>query len=175
MSNQFSSGAAVVDGEVSKDWVSAQYDDEVYPLGTRRVQLADEVNAANSTHYGDRTWVFVYNDEASADFAEGDCIQLDTDYAPFHGIKSAASGLTKGRVLGIAGGALAAGKYGWIVQNGICEVNTDGSVGAGELLTSHTSGQVSEMGSAEEASVFGTAFEGDSGSAAKITAIIYLP
>ena len=173
MSNVFATGGAIVDGEASKDWVSAQYDDEVYPLGTRRVQSADEVNAANSTHYGDRTWVFIYNDGTA--LVEGDCVQLDTDYAPFHGIKSAASGLTKGRVLGIAGGALAAEKYGWIIQNGICEVNTDGSVGAGELLTSHTSGQVSEMGSAEEASVFGTAFEGDSDSPAKITAIIYLP
>lgn len=173
MSNQFSSGAAVVDGAASKDWPLATYDSEVYPLGTRRVQSADEVNAANSTHYGDRTWVFVYNDGVA--FVEGDCIQLDTDYAPFHGIKSAASGLTKGRVLGVAGGALAAEKYGWIIQNGMCEVNTDGTVAAGELLTSHTSGQVSEMGSAEEASVFGTSFETDSGSPAKITAIIYLP
>ena len=100
---------------------------------------------------------------------------LDTDYAPFHGIKSTTSGLTKGRVLGIAGHAIAAGSYGWIVQQGICEVNTDGTVAAGELLTSHGSGQVSEMGSAEEAGVFGTAYETDGGSASKITAMIYLP
>ena len=160
-------------GTVKTDALSTTYTSEVYSLGTRYVQPADEVNAANSTHYGDRTWVFIYNDGTA--LVEGDCVQLDTDYAPFHGIKSAASGLTKGRVLGIAGGAIPAGEYGWIIQNGICEVNTDGTVGAGELLTSHTSGQVSEMGSDEEASVFGTAFEGDSDSPAKITAIIYLP
>jgi len=162
-------------GTVKTDLITQTYTDEVYALGSRYIQSPDENNAANSTHYGEKRWVFVYNDEASDDFAEGDCIQLDTDYAPFHGIKSAASGLTKGRVLGIAGHAIPAGQYGWIVQQGICEVNTDGSVAAGELLTSHTSGQVSEMGSAEEASVFGTAYETDSGSAAKITAMIYLP
>ena len=159
---------------VKTDAITQTYTSEVYPLGSRYIQSPDENNAANSTHYGEKRWVFVVNKDTAA-FAEGDCIMLNTDYAPFNGIKSTTSGLTKGRVLGIAGHAIAAGSYGWIVQQGICEVNTDGTVGAGELLTSHGSGQVSEMGSAEEAGVFGTAFEADSGSAAKITAMIYLP
>ena len=62
MGNPFSSGADVVDGASSKDWPLAVYDTAVYPVGTRRVQQADEVTAANSTHYGDREWIFVYND-----------------------------------------------------------------------------------------------------------------
>tara|TARA_R100001086_G_scaffold75575_5_gene36632 strand:+ start:10662 stop:11210 length:549 start_codon:yes stop_codon:yes gene_type:complete len=182
MSNQFSSGASVVDGEVSKDWPLSQYDDEVYPLGTRRVQLADEVNAANSTHYGDREWVFVYNDETSTDFAEGDLIKIDTTsatvserYAPFHGILSNAAATSAGLMLGVAGGAIAAGKYGWVVSRGVCEAKGDGSVNQGESIVSHTSGQVDTMASGEEAAIIGVALEDDGSAGDKFTVKVFIP
>ena len=57
-------------GTVKTDALSTTYTSEVYPVGTRYVQKADEVNAASSSHYGDREWIFVYNDEASTAFAE---------------------------------------------------------------------------------------------------------
>jgi len=180
MSNQFSSGAAVVDGEVSKDWVSAQYDDEVYPVGTRRVQLADEVNAANSTHYGDREWIFVYNDEASADFAEGDVIMLDnSDYQPYHGLKSTAT-LHKFRILGVAGGTISAGKYGWIVASGVCEVTCDGGVAQGDRIVAHasTAATADTLTLNADATtdnlecVFGMALEADGSAGSKATCII---
>jgi len=179
MSNQFSSGAAVVDGLASKDWPLAQYDNEVYPVGTRRTQLADEVQAQNSTHYGDREWIFVYNDDAT-DFATGDVIMLDnSDYQPYHGLKSTAT-LHKFRILGVAGGAIAAGKYGWIVASGVCEVTCGGSVNQGDRIVSHssTAAQAESLTIATSASadnlecVFGMALEADGSAGTKATCII---
>lgn len=138
MSGTFSSGASVVDGAVGKDWPAATYSFEAYPVGTRRVQKADEVTAANSTHYGDREWIFVYNDDSSA-FAEGNVIMLDnSDYAPFHGLLSTAT-LHVYRILGVAGGAIAAGEYGWIIAKGAGEVQCDGGVAQGDRLVAHAS------------------------------------
>ena len=140
MAGSFKSGGNVVDAAAAKDWTSSVYDTEQYPLGTRRVQQADEVNAANSTHYGDREWVFVYNDEASTAFAEGNVIMLDnSDYAPFHGLLSTAT-IHRHRILGVAGAALAAGKYGWIITKGVGEVQCDGGVNQGDRIVSAASG-----------------------------------
>ena len=170
MGNQFSSGADVVDGAASKDWPSAVYDTAVYPVGTRRVQQADEVNAANSTHYGDREWIFVYNDEASTAFAEGNVIMLDnSDYQPFHGLLSTAT-IHRHRMLGVAGGALAAGKYGWIIAKGVCEVQCDGGVNQGDRIVSAASGVADSIVVNADATtdtlecVIGMALEADAGS-----------
>ena len=176
MSNQFSSGADVADGLTSKDWPLAQYDHEVYPLGTRRTQLADEVNAQNSTHYGDRDWVFIFNDEASTAFTTGDLVSIDTgDHAPFHGIVSAAAATDAGEILGFAGGNIAAGKYGWVVTRGVCEAKGDGGVSRGESIVSHTSGQVDTMGSGEEAAIIGVALEDDGSAGDKFTVKVFIP
>ena len=181
MGNQFFTGADVVDGELSKDWPSAVYDTAVYSVGTRRMQQADEVNAANSTHYGDREWIFVYNDEASTAFAEGDVLFLDSDYAPYHGILSTTT-LHAHRVLGVAGGALAAGKYGWIVAKGVCEVGAVSSVAQGDRLVSAAAANATTLTLNADATtdnlecVFGMALEANSGSTGdKITAIISMP
>lgn len=179
MSNVFATGSSVVDQVDAVSPFASQYDDEVYPVGTRRVQSADEVNAANSTHYGDREWVFVYNDDAT-DFAEGDVIMLDnSDYQPYHGLKSTAT-LHKFRILGVAGGALAAGKYGWIVTSGVCEVTCGGSVNQGDRIVSHssTAAQAESLTINTSATtdnlecVFGMALEADSSAGSKATCII---
>jgi hypothetical protein len=181
MGNQFFTGADVVDGVASKDWPSAVYTTAVYPVGTRRMQQADEVTAANSTHFGDREWIFVYNDEASTAFAEGDVLFLDSDYAPYHGILSTTT-LHVHRVLGVAGGALAAGKYGWIVAKGVCEVGAVSSVAQGDRLVSAASANATTLTINADATtdnlecVFGMALEANSGSTGdKITAIISMP
>lgn len=181
MSNQFSSGASVVDGAVGKDWPSATYSSESYPLGTRRVQQADEVTAANSTHYGDREWIFVFNDEASTALAEGDVLFLDSDYAPYHAILSTTT-LHVHRVLGVAGGAIAAGEYGWIVAKGVCEVGAVSSVAQGDRLVSAADANATTLTLNADATtdnlecVFGMALEANSGSTGdKITAVISMP
>jgi len=137
------------------DAISVVYDDERYPLGSRRIQTPQEVKAADSTHVGPRTWVFVYNDEASTAFAQGDLILLDTDYAPWNGIVCGTAAVVKGRILGIAGHAIAAGSYGWIVRSGNCEAKGDGSVAQGDALASHTSGQVDTLDSTTAAELMG--------------------
>tara|TARA_R110002110_G_scaffold18524_3_gene77744 strand:+ start:12797 stop:13315 length:519 start_codon:yes stop_codon:yes gene_type:complete len=167
-------------GQVKTDAVSDTYTSEVYPVGTRYVQPADEVNAANSTHYGDREWIFVYNDEAATAFAEGDVIMLDNgDYAPYHGLLSTAT-LHKFRVLGVAGHAIAAGSYGWIVAKGVCEVSCDGGVAQGDRLVSSANADADTVVVNADATtdtlecVFGMALEADAGGSAgdKATAII---
>ena len=123
---------------VKTDAIDATYTYEAYAVGTRYVQPADEVTAANSTHYGDREWIFVYNDDSSA-FAEGNVIMLDnSDYAPFHGLLSTAT-LHVHRILGVAGHAIAAGSYGWIIAKGAGEVQCDGGVAQGDRLVAHAS------------------------------------
>ena len=163
-------------GQVKTVAISDTYTSEVYPLGPEFVQSADENLAANATHYGPKTWVFVYNDEASTAFAEGDLVSIDTgDYAPFHGIVSAAAATTAGLILGVAGHAIAAGSYGWIVKKGICEAKGDGSVNQGEAIVSHTSGQVDTIGSSEEVAIIGIALENDGSAGDLFTVKINIP
>ena len=166
---------------VKTDAIDTTYTTEAYALGTRYVQPADENNAANSTHYGEKTWVFVYNDDTSA-FAEGDVLFLDnSDYAPYHGILSTTT-LHVHRVLGVAGGAIAAGKYGWIVVRGVCEVGAVSSVAQGDRLVSAASANATTLTLDADATtdnlecVFGMALEANGGSTGdKITAVISMP
>ena len=181
MSGTFTTGGNIVDGEDAKDWTSSVYDDEQYPVGTRRIQQADDVTAANSTHYGDREWIFVYNDETSTDFAEGDVLFLDSDYAPYHAILSTTT-LHVHRVLGVAGGAIAAGKYGWIVVKGVCEIGAVSTVAQGDRLVSAASANATTLTRNADATVdnlgcvFGMALEENTGSTGdKITAVISMP
>ena len=170
-------------GTVKTDAITTAYDSAVYPVGTRYVQPADEVTAANSTHFGDREWIFVFNDEATTAFAEGDVIMLDnSDYAPYNGLLSTAT-LHQHRILGVAGGAIAAGKYGWIIAKGVGEVKCDGGVVAGDRLVAHasTAGIADTVVLNADATtdnlecVFGMALEADAGSSAgdKATALIH--
>jgi len=168
-------------GTVKTDAISTAYDFEAYPLGTRYVQPADEVTAANSTHYGDREWIFVYNDEASTALAEGDVLFLDSDYAPYHAILSTTT-LHVHRVLGVAGHAIAAGKYGWIVAKGVCEVNTHADVAQGDRLVSTSDANATTLTLDANATtdnfecVFGMALEANtSTTGTPITAVISMP
>lgn len=106
--------------------------------------------------FGTQTWVYVFNDDAAGQWAVGELIQLDTDYALYHGIQSATGALAKLRVLGAAQHAIAAGSYGFILQKGRGTVNGDGNLNAqGEMMVSRASGRAGEMAAGEEASVFG--------------------
>ena len=158
------------------DAISDTFTDERYALGTLRFQTAEENKAANASHIGPKVWVFVYNDEASTAFAEGDLISIDTgDYAPYHGILSAAAATPAGAILGVAGHAIAAGSYGWIVKEGICECKGDGSVAQGEAIVSHTSNQVDTMASDEEEAVIGVALENDGSAGDLFTCKVFIP
>lgn len=158
------------------DEITATFTDERYPLGAIRFQNASDNKAGNASHIGPKYWVFVFNDEASTAFAEGDLISIDTgDYAPYNGIVSAAAATVAGAILGVAGHAIPAGSYGWIVKQGITECKGDGSVAQGEAIVSHTSGQVDTMGSGEEAGIIGVALEADGSAGDLFTCKVFIP
>ena len=163
------------------DPITTTYTKKVYPLGTTFVQSPDENNKANSTHYGEKTWVFVYNDEASTAFAEGDVLFLDSDYAPYNAILATTT-LHVHRVLGVAGHAIAAGSYGWVVVKGVCEVGAVSTVAQGDRLVSAASANATTLTLNADATtdnlecVFGMALEANGGSTGDlITAVIAMP
>ena len=157
------------------DEITATFTDERYPLGAIRFQNADDNKAANATHIGPKYWVFVFNDDVSA-FAQGDLISIDTgDYAPYEGLISAAAATVAGAILGVAGHAIAAGSYGWVVKQGVTECKGDGSVAQGDAIVSHTSGQVDTMADGEEEAVIGVALEADGSVGELFTCKVFIP
>ena len=84
------------------------YTYEAYPLGTLRYQSPGEVFRANNTHFGERTWVFVHNDEGGS-LVVGDIIEMGNDagngtsgYSPYRAVQSNTSPALHYRTLGVA-------------------------------------------------------------------------
>ena len=127
------------------DDITATYTDERYRLGTLRDQPIDEVIGAvpSPAAEGDRTWIFVFNDEAATAFAQGTALERDTaDYNDWDAIINATDLTLAVQVIGASQAAITAGRYGWIGRRGFFEAISDGSVTAGEaILTSATNGQ----------------------------------
>lgn len=127
------------------DEVTATYTDERYRLGTLRDQPIDEVIAGvpSPAAEGDRTWVFVFNDEAATAFAQGTALERDTaDYNDWDAIVATTNLTPAARVPGVAAGAFTAGRYGWIGRRGTFEAIGDGTIDAGDhVLTSATDGR----------------------------------
>lgn len=78
---------------------------------------------------GLKTWVYVYNDEASDGFTAGMLIQRDAATATYDGIISTGA-VSCERILGVAQHAIAAGSYGFILKRGIGTILCDGNVTA---------------------------------------------
>lgn len=127
------------------DDITATYTDERYRLGTLRDQPIDEVVAGvpSPAAEGDRTWVFVFNDEAATAFAQGTALERDTaDYNDWDAIVNATDLTLAVQVIGASQAAVTAGRYGWAGRRGSFEGISDASVSAGEaVLTSATNGQ----------------------------------
>jgi len=151
--------------QVKTDALSTVYDDEVYPLGSTFVQSADEVVAANSSHEGDRVWVFV---KANAELTLNEVVARVAGTSAWTGTEAGASS-TYSEVLGVADHTIASGKYGWIIRRGCCEVEADGSSTQGVDQMTVASGQVSDMTSGLEARVIGNALDTDAGAGTLIT------
>lgn len=99
------------------------------PVGTTRFLTADQVagravNTSGDVFTGEQVWMFVYNDEASTAWAEGDVIIRDTTtVGGYDGILHAgASVVARHRILGVAQFPIAAGSWGWILRKGIGNV-----------------------------------------------------
>lgn len=88
------------------------------PLGFEYHEPADTTNG-----YGERVWVYVFNDEAANPFAVGHCVYRDPSVTTedFWGglITPATIHQARLMVIGIAQHAIAAGSYGFILKRGI--------------------------------------------------------
>ena len=130
--NQFKS--AVLGGASFGD----TYTTEQYPLGTIRVQLADEVAAATHTDgttalglKGDRTWMFV---QAGVAVEAYDCCVKNAIATPLVVKPTVGAGDIDYTVSGIAQNAIAVSSYGWIVIRGECVVKGAAGITAGQYL-----------------------------------------
>lgn len=112
---------------------------QVYPLGERRTERSVTVKAGNSTHVGDREWIYI---KANANLAAGNVVQRD-DAVAFQGELGTTSAKTP-RVLGVAQHAIASGSYGWIVRRGVCEV-LSGGVTASTVIVAAGSGKAIDV------------------------------
>jgi len=144
---------------------AATYTTEQYPLGTLAIQQADEVVAANSTHEGDRVWVFV---KATGALSANKVVARVVGASAWAGTTAGASS-TYQEVLGVADHAIAINSYGWIIRRGCCEVTADGSSTQAVDQMTVASGEVSDMTSGLEARVIGNALDTDTGSSTVIS------
>jgi len=148
LGNQFTSAAL---GGTS---FSETYTSEQYPLGTLRVEPADEVVAANSSHAGDRVWVFV---KANVELTVNEVVSRVVGTAAFLGTEGVVAN-TYSEVLGVANHTIAAASYGWVIS---------ASQGVDQMCVA--SGRVSDMTSGLEARVIGNALDTDAGAGSLIT------
>ena len=134
------------------DPITTTYTAEVYPLGTRYVQPADEVVAALHTNgttalglQGPRTWVFV---RATVALAAYDCVlqnDVTVTKSRYNVRPCAEAGAASLRVMGVAQHAIAITNYGWIVCDGQVVVKGAAGITMGLFLDTHTtSGMVDD-------------------------------
>ena len=157
------------------DLITEIYADERYKLGTERVETPQEVNAADSTHYGSRTWVFVKTTSALVKGEVVTPLAGTGALTPFTVVEATAAVAPKLIVQGVAQHEITVAEpYGWIVKRGMCEVLCDGGVtGRASIVTSSTAGQVVNMAATnQEDAVIGVALEDDTGAATLVTAIV---
>ena len=152
--NMFTTGSDVANGTAATTGFSSTYTTEQYALGTRRVQMADEVVSGITTSTpagtdltgnekgtgnsgvdrdknfslleGDRRWLFIKC--AGVAIKAGDVVIRDSG-TPFTGRPCAADASTKAVLLGVADNAIAIGSYGWVITKGCAVVRTDTSGG----------------------------------------------
>lgn len=129
----------------------------IMPLGT----ILKRTNPSYPNR-GEEEWVYVYNDEASTDFAQGNCIMRDAATPTCDGILSTGA-VASTRVLGVAQHAIPAGYYGFILKRGLGKVLCDGNVTANSPITPDSSGEVTDLVANSEYCVIGTALATDAG------------
>lgn len=104
-----------------------------FPLGhvliepaSRSPNTLNGVGTALPANSGERKWVYVFNDEASTAFAQGEVVIRDPSAATHdaYGAIQAASGTVYSRLqtIGVAQFAIAAGSYGFVLADGVGEI-----------------------------------------------------
>jgi hypothetical protein len=150
LGNQFTSAA--LDGTS----FSTVYDDEQYPLGTLRLESADDVVAADSTHAGDRVWIFV---KITTAVAANLVVLHDASAGLFNGLIAGTTAAAS--VLGVTNHAIGTGKYGWVIRRGCAEATADGTgITAEAAIMTAASGEVTDQTGSTEARIIGMAVDG---------------
>lgn len=136
--------------------ITAADTNALYPIGSVYVEPADEVVAANSTHEGDRVWVYVKG--GANGITANSVVARDVGASAFLGSDGAATS-TAMDVLGISAYAIATDSYGWIVRRGCVEADAL-SITAGEDIVPAANGEVNDTGGAgAEDHVIGSALD----------------
>jgi hypothetical protein len=144
---------------------SVVYSGETYPVGSCRVQPAAEVTDADASLVGDRVWMFVQADANG--FLANDLLKRAVNSRSYAASKSPAAADTELiNLIGVAGHAIAANQYGWIIVKGECVVKTAG-VAAGNNITSSGvtagTGIPASGGATDSFAVFGRALTATNG------------
>lgn len=166
---------------VKTEALSTVYSAEVYNLGTKYVQKADEVAAGGSgvntatvltaaqklMLAGERTWVFI---KSTGTIAAGDLVKRTADTDAYAGQQDNSSEGSKYDMLGVADHAIASGSYGWIICKGAAVVQAEAGVAAGERVSSdgdNTAGEVDTWtdGAGNSENIVGIALETESSGA----------
>jgi len=94
---------------------------QLHPLGTTVVEPATQ--GGTRANQGEKTWIYVKNEESSAAFAVGTAVVRDPSAAGndwYGGVLSPATAhAAQVLVLGVSQHAIAAGSYGFILRNGV--------------------------------------------------------
>jgi len=177
--NQFTSGGDVANGVLAQAGFSDTHATEVYPLGTVRTQLADEVasgvtgtiatgtgnsgvdrdvNFALLT--GDREWIFI---KATVEIVAG----MTAEFVPSSGAYNARPATldeNDPRLLaGVADNTIAVNQYGWVIKRGaaVCAVSagvaatdnlsTDGATGTDGYIDTNGTDLAATLGNMGQA------------------------
>tara|TARA_R100001443_G_scaffold28822_2_gene42001 strand:+ start:832 stop:1326 length:495 start_codon:yes stop_codon:yes gene_type:complete len=133
---------------------------QLYPLGSTYLEPADEVVANDSSHEGDRLWVYVKG--GSGGITTQSVVARATGTSPFTGIIGVAAN-TAVEVIGVSTYAIAADSYGWVIRRGCAEADGN-SVTQGVDIVPAADGEVNDTGGAgAEDHIIGTALDAASG------------
>ena len=156
--NEFSTGGNIVDGQDSQPFWTQTHEDERYPLGTLRVEPADET--ANAEHTdgtalglkGDRTWMFIRAKTALDPYMT---VSIWNAAESYMGIKNATDDLLVQDVIGVVQTTVTDEYYCWVVVQGECIV-TSPALSAGQKLDTH--GATGDEGDVSSSTTAGQVF-----------------
>jgi hypothetical protein len=154
------------------------------PVGAESSATRDyqpgEVVVTNDSTYGTRVWRYIKNTEAATALAVGTIVERKASTVDnMQGIVCVTNKKVKEMLLGVAQVAVAAGRFAFVLKEGIGYVLGDGSVTAGSNIRSNgTSGRamIATMTNLDEViSQFGVALEDDAAAGSTFRANICIP
>mgnify|MGYP003151208915 CR=1 FL=1 len=177
--NQFTSGGDVADGVLAQPSFSSTHTTEVYPLGTVRTQLADEVSSGVTGTIdagtgnsgvdrdlnfallaGDREWIFI---KATVEIAAGTTAEFFPSSGAFNARPATLDENDPRLLAGVADNTIAISTYGWVIKRGtaVCAVSagvaatdnlsTDGATGTDGYIDTNGTDLAATLGNMGQA------------------------